>query len=150
MQCRRCAACGASFRPRPQIPAQRFCGQPDCQHERRRRWKRGKRQTDADYRENQARAQRAWSERHREYWREYRREHPRYSERNRQQQRVRNARRGAREGSGVIAKRNASEAIGPEFSGTYVLTPVAEEPIAKRNAWTVKITAISRDLPPRG
>jgi hypothetical protein len=48
----------------------------------------------------------------------------------------------------VIAKRNASEAEAPEFSGTYVLMPVAEELIAKRNAWRVKITAISKDLPP--
>jgi hypothetical protein len=47
----------------------------------------------------------------------------------------------------VIAKGNASEAFSPEFSGTYVLTPVAQEAIAKRNAWTVKITALSRDLP---
>ena len=149
MQCRRCAGCGVSFRPRPQVPEQRFCSQPECQRERRRRWKR-KHQTDADYRDNQARAQRAWSERHREYWREYRRRHPRYSERNRQQQRVRNTRRGVGEETGVIAKRNASEAFGPEFSGTYVLTPVGHEPIAKRNAWTVKITAISSDWPPPG
>jgi hypothetical protein len=145
MQCRQCAACGASFRPCPQISTQRFCGQPDCQRERRRRWKRGKRQTDADYRENQARAQHAWSERHPGYWGEYRRQHPQYTERNRQQQRVRNARRDAQEGSGVIAKGNASEGFGPEFSGTYVLTPVAQEAIAKRNAWTVKITALSRE-----
>lgn len=150
MQCRRCAGCGVSFLPRPQVPEQRFCSQPECQRERRRRWKRRQRQTDADYRDNQARAQRAWSERHREYWREYRRRHPRYSERNRQQQRVRNARRGVREETGVIAKRNASEAFDPEFSGTYVLTPVGQEPIAKRNAWTVKITAISRDWPTAG
>lgn len=145
MQCRRCAACGAGFRPRSQIPEQRFCSQPNCQRARRREWKRRKRQTDVDYRDNQARAQRAWSERHGEYWREYRRRHPKYSERNRQQQRVRNARRGVRGSSGVIAKRNASQAFSPEFSGTYVLTPVAEGLIAKRNAWTVKITALSRD-----
>jgi len=50
----------------------------------------------------------------------------------------------------VIAKRNVSEEFDPEFSGTYVLTPVVDEPIAKRNAWRVKITALSRDLPPRG
>jgi hypothetical protein len=150
MQCRRCAACGASFRPRPQIPEQRFCSQPDCQGERRRRWKRRKGQMDPDYRDNQARAQRAWSERHQGYWREYRRVHPEYRERNRQQQRVRNARRGAPGEAGMIAKRNASEAFGPEFSGTYVLTPVAQEPIAKRNAWRVKITALSRELPPAG
>lgn len=150
MQWRRCAGCGVSFRPRPQVPEQRFCSQPECQRERRRRWKRRKHQTDADYRDNQARAQRAWSERHREYWREYRRRHPRYSERNRQQQRMRNARRGVREETGVIAKRKASQAVGPEFSGTYVLTPVGQEPIAKRNAWKVKITAISKDWPPPG
>ena len=35
----------------------------------------------ADYRENQARAQRAWAQDHREYWREYRRTHPQCSER---------------------------------------------------------------------
>lgn len=140
------------FRPRPQVPEQRFCSQPECQRERRRQWKRRKRQSDADYRDNQARAHRTWRERHREYWREYRRLHPRYSERNRQQQRVRNARRGLQKGTSEIAKRNAWEAGGgPDFSGTYVLTPVMEqEPIAKRNAWTVKVTAISRDWPPPG
>ena len=132
MQCRRCAACGRSFHPCPQIPEQRFCSQADCQRERRRRWKRRQRQTDPDYRDNQARAQRAWSERHSEYWRQYRRQHPQYNERNRQQQRVRNARRGTGENAGVIAKGNVSDAFEPEFSGTYVLTPLAEEPIAKR------------------
>jgi hypothetical protein len=48
----------------------------------------------------------------------------------------------------VIAKRNVSGALDGEFSGTYVLTPVAQEPIAKRNAWRVRITTISRDLTP--
>jgi hypothetical protein len=143
---RRCVWCGARFRPRPQTREQRFCGRLDCQRARRRQWKRHKRRTDADYRDNQARAQRAWNERHREYWREYRRSHPEYRERNRQQQRVRNARRGAPGDSGVIAKRNVSGTFDPEFSGTYVLTPVAQEPIAKRNAWRVKITTLSRDL----
>jgi hypothetical protein len=48
----------------------------------------------------------------------------------------------------VIAKRNVSGALDGEFSGTYVLTPVAQEPIARRNAWRVRITTISRDLTP--
>ena len=81
MQRRRCAACGARFRPRPQIREQRFCSLPDCQRERRRRWKRRKQRTDPDYRDNQARAQRAWCERHRGYCRQYRRRHPQYRER---------------------------------------------------------------------
>jgi hypothetical protein len=150
MRWRRCGACGTRFRLRPQVPKRRFCSQPDCQLERRRLWKRRKRQTDPDYRDNQARAQRAWSKRHREYWREYRRSHPEYRERNRKQQRVRNARRSAAGDSGVIAKRNLSGALDGEFSGTYVLTPVAQEPIAKRNSWRVTITTISRDLRPTG
>jgi hypothetical protein len=148
MQRRRCAACGARFRPRPQIREQRFCSLPDCQRERRRRWKRRKRRTDPDYRDNQARAQRAWCERHRGYWRQYRRRHPQYRERNREQQRLRNGRRGARQTSDVIAKSNASKAPSAEFSGTYVLQPMTDQRIAKGNAWTVKITAISRDIPP--
>lgn len=144
MRYRRCAACGVTFRPCPHIHHQRFCSQPGCQRERRRRWKRKKQHTDADYRDNQARAQRAWHERHRDYWREYRRRHPQYTERNRQQQRSRNARRAGRERGSVIAKRNASEAVSPEFSGTYLLTPLRPEPIAKRNAWTVTSTTISK------
>lgn len=144
MRYRRCAACGGSFHPRAQVPEQRFCSHLNCQRERRRRWKRHKRRTDPDYRENQARAQRAWGERHREYWGEYRRRHPEYSERNRRQQSVRNARRGAARDVGVIAKRNASGGFYPEFSGTYVLTPVVAEAIAKGNAWRVKIIALSR------
>jgi hypothetical protein len=157
----RCAGCGASFRPRPQVPKQHYCSKPECQQERRRRWKQGKRRTDPDYRDNQTRAQRTWSKRHPGYWSEYRRSHPEYRERNRQQQRVRNARRGAPMASdqevpaqerqpiakrnASIAKRNAPESFGPEFSGTYVLTPLEDGRIAKRNAWTVKISAKSKD-----
>lgn len=144
MRCRRCAACGVRFRPRSHIRNQRFCSQPNCQRERRRRWKRQKRRTDPDYRDNQARAQRAWRERHRDYWREYRRRHPQYTERNRQQQRRRNAHRVGRDGAGVIAKRNVSAAAAPEISGTYLLTPVTRQAIAKSNAWTVTITTISK------
>jgi hypothetical protein len=150
MRCHRCAACGGVFRPRPQIREQRYCARASCQRERRRRWKRQKRRTDPDYRDNQARAQRAWSERHRDYWREYRRQHPQYLERNRQQQRVRNARRGARVSASPIAKRNAWEAREPAFPGTYVLTPVGSALIAKGNAWTVTITAASTTCAPTG
>lgn len=152
----KCAACGGSFEPRPQVPEQTYCGKPSCQQERRRRWKQAKQRTDPDYRDNQSRAQRTWSDRHPGYWRGYRSVHPEYSERNRQQQRVRNARRRAAADSGspaqeqgVIAKGNAWIAKGnasePEFSGTYVLTPVEGGAIAKRNAWTVRITAKSKD-----
>ena|GEM_PF-5663431 len=48
---RKCKACGGHFSPRPQNPDQQFCSKPECQRERKRRWQKHKRATDADYRE---------------------------------------------------------------------------------------------------
>ena len=72
----RCAACRRSFRVRAQVRGtQRYCAAPACQRVRRKRWQRTKRHTDPDYRENQARAQEAWRDRHPGYWRTYRATH---------------------------------------------------------------------------
>ena len=139
MESRRCAACGQAFRPRPQIPQQCYCAAPACQRERRRRWQQAKRQSDPDYRDNQARAQRAWRSRHPEYWREYRRTHAQYSERNRTQQRSRDARRRERR----LAKMDASTPVFPVPSGTYRLEPAAPNNLAKMDAWMVEITLLS-------
>lgn len=140
MECRQCLACGDDFRPRTQVREQRYCGKPACQRERRRRWKWNKRHSDEDYRQNQAMAQRAWATAHAGYWRDYRQAHPEYVERNRQLQRDRDRRRAA----GDLAKGNASEPICAVPSGVYRLAPVAAD-LAKRNAWTVKITVLSKD-----
>jgi len=140
MESRRCAACGRHLRPRPQVPQQRYCAAAACQRERRRRWQQAKRRSDPDYRDNQARAQRAWHGRHPEYWREYRRTHPQYCERNRTQQRRRN---GQRQRAGPIAKMDASRPRCPVPSGTYRLSPAAAAGIAKMDAWTVEITLLS-------
>jgi len=104
MESKRCAACGQAFRPRPQVPQQCYCPAPACQRERRRSWQLAKRQSDPDYHDNQARAQRAWRKRNPDYWREYRRTHPQYRDRNRAQQRERNDRRRER----LIAKMDVS------------------------------------------
>jgi hypothetical protein len=56
MESRRCAGCGRAFWLRSQVPGQRYCCEAACQRARRRCWQRGKRQSDADYRENRARA----------------------------------------------------------------------------------------------
>jgi len=139
MESKRCAACGQSFRPRPQVPQQCFCAAPACQRERRRRWRQAKRQSDPDYRDNQARAQRAWSERHPDYWREYRSTHPQYEQRNRTQQHKRDDQRRERR----LAKMAVST---PNFfvpSGTYRLAPMVPGNLAKMNAWTVEITLLS-------
>lgn len=139
MQSRRCAACGELFQPRPQVPEQCYCGKAACQRERRRRWQQAKRQSDSDYRDNDARGQRAWREAHRDYWREYRRGHPQYTERNRMQQRARNARR-----SVLIANEDVST---PDFalaSGIYRLSPAGAAVIANGDAWTVEIAVLSK------
>jgi hypothetical protein len=83
MEERRCAACGKAFRPCPRVRDQEYCGNADCRRCRRRRWQRAKRRSDADYRENQARAQRAWAHNKSAYWRAYRSRHPDYAEENR-------------------------------------------------------------------
>jgi hypothetical protein len=84
---------------------QRYCSALTCQRVRRRRRQQAKRQSDADYRENQARAQRAWVERHRDYWRAYRRTHPQYCESNRLAARRRQRER--RRGGAQFAKMDA-------------------------------------------
>jgi hypothetical protein len=146
MECRQCAACDRAYRPRAQVPHQRYCALAACQRERRRRWQRSKLHNDADYRANQRQAQRVWTEGHGEYWREYRARHPDYTDRNRLEQRQRDrGRRAAR-----LAKMDASTPINPIPSGTYHLLAATAGDLAKKNAWTVKITVISTDYEPGG
>jgi hypothetical protein len=159
METQRCAGCGQRFAPRPQTPTQRFCSSPACQRERRRRWQRERRRHDPDYRENQARAQHQWAAAHPEYWRQYRAEHPEYAARNRAQQRERDQRRrgggaallesAAPQGHAAgaeLAKSDAYASIAPLPTGTYELIRVDPDPgaaLAKKNAWTVEIRALS-------
>jgi hypothetical protein len=139
MECRRCAACEQSFRPRAQVPRQQFCGEAACQRERRRRWQQCKRQGDDDYRANLARAQRAWAAGHGEYWRAWRAAHPEYAERNRAAQRDRDRRRHASR----LAKMDASPPVPGIVSGTYRLAPWTGNDLAKMDACTVELTVIS-------
>src|SRR5260370_23024580 len=141
MEIRRCAAGGHAFRPRPQVPNQRYCSAAACQRERRRRWQREKRESDPDYCENQARAQRAWAQNHSEYWREYRRLHPEYCERNRNaaRQRQRDRRRRAAVAT-EVAKMDASLAGSPVPSGTFPLVSAGAAGVCKRGAGLLDMT----------
>ena len=56
---RHCTCCGKPFEPRPQVPGQAYCSDPDCQRARKRQWQRAKLQSDPDYRSNQRAAQQA-------------------------------------------------------------------------------------------
>lgn len=115
---RRCRCCGKAFRPRPQVPDQKFCSERACQNARKRAWQRERRERDADHRENQRSAHKRWSARNPHYWRQWREGHPEYRERNRQQQTERNARQRAQ---GEVPERGSSQANGA---------------IAKSDVWT--------------
>jgi len=143
---RRYASCGCLFVPRRNVPQQRYCCERACQRTRRRRWQRQKLKADADYRANQAAAQRRWRERHREYWRRYRQTHSEYTERNREQQRDRNRRRrsaGTGPSPPPIANMDAYRSQKPIRSGTYRLVPVSAEGVAKRDAYMVEMHVLS-------
>lgn len=143
---KRCAACGDGFSPCRHVPDQQYCSKPACQRERRRRWQRDKLQQDADYRANQAAAQRRWRARHPDYWRNYRQRHSEYTARNREKQRERNRRRG-RDGTrplpAPIANMDGYEEINRITSGTYRIMPAAGSGIAKMDAYLVEIQVIS-------
>lgn len=64
-----CSSCRRIMPANPRVKNQRYCGQDACQRERKRKWQQAKMATDADYRANQRDAQKAWSERHHDYWR---------------------------------------------------------------------------------
>jgi len=74
----RCIHCGARFIPAPQVPNQAYCSKANCQKERRRQWHKSKLQSDPDYKDNQSRAQKAWSDRNPDYWRQHRQGKPDY------------------------------------------------------------------------
>ena len=90
METKTCNACGCTFTPRHQNPNQSYCANSECQRERRRRWQQQKRRDDADYRDNDVRAAKAWAIENPEYWKQYRDENPAYAERNRNLQQQRN------------------------------------------------------------
>jgi hypothetical protein len=138
MQSKQCAACGAAFRPRPQVPTQCYCAAPACQRERRRRWQQAKRKRDPDYYDNQTRAHRAWRERNPDYSREYRSQHPDYVENNRERQRDRNRERRASR----IARMEVSVPVLALPSGLYHISPVPRPGIAKKMGrfWCIKGT----------
>jgi hypothetical protein len=116
-----------------------YCALPDCQRERRRLWQIAKRRSDPDYLANQARAQKAWSERNPGYWHAYRETNPDYARRNRAQQRARNQRR-------VIAKMDSSTPAAPP-AGIYELRLLHGDPgVAKKDVWVVSL----RVVPPSG
>ena len=133
-----CNACGHPFTPRPQNPNQTYCTDPACQRERRRRWQQKKRRDDADYRDNDARAGKAWAAENPAYWKQYRDANPAYAERNRNLQQSRNQKLRA----SVIANEDASRPHCPPPSGRYRMVRI-ENGVASDDAWIVEIAVLT-------
>jgi hypothetical protein len=134
-----CLCCGGNFTIRPQTPGQEYCSDASCQRERRRLWQKTKRQIDPDYRENQARAQQKWNDRHSGYWAEYRKLHPEYVEANRSRQRLRNLKLVASD----IAKINVMGSAFKLKSGFYLLIDASNPKIAMEDACVVEIILVT-------
>lgn len=139
MKTKFCNCCGKQFRLRPQVPNQAYCSSPGCQRARKRHWQQDKLQNDPAYRGNQRDAQRAWQERHPDYWRGYRDTHPEYAERNRKQQRLKLADRP----TGKIAKMEALALP----SGIYRIKIVAAASSAINGVWLVEIMPVCQQCP---
>jgi hypothetical protein len=146
MEERRCAGCGEVFRPSPRVRDQSYCRKKECRRTRRRLWQRAKRQGDGDYRDNQARAQRAWAGENSAYWQVYRSGHPEYVQADREGAKRRKRERGRRAmgGSGFV-KMDSIGHFSSVPSGTYLLVPQGEERFVKMDSIMVEITLISKE-----
>ncbi len=131
-----CLHCGQEFTPHPRVPLQTYCSAEVCQHARRRLWQAAKRKSDPDYHDNQARAQKAWSERHPEYWVNYRATHPDYTAHNRAAQLPRNGYSRLRE----YVDPGSFRASVDLSSGHYVITQVNWHGIVKMDV--IKILTV--------
>ncbi len=150
MEKRRCASCRKLFHPRAQSPDQKFCPTDACQRERKHRWQKAKRASDADYRDNDARASKQWRSRHPGYWRDYRRKNPRSVIRNRDKQRERDRSRLSKSPPALIdastrhlANEDASNPLSRLETGTYRIIPVTHPHLANEDACLVKIALLS-------
>lgn len=144
MKDKQCVACNQSFKPRPQTPNQSYCSKPSCQKKRKRQWQRNKLKTDPSYKENQSNSQQAWIGRNPDYWRNYRESHPDYVTHNRTMQQKRNAKTRVKK----IANMDVSNPITFLPSGTYQLTLITDDKVAKVDVWTVEITVYSCNCVP--
>ena len=150
MEKRRCACCHKLFHPRAQSPDQKFCSTDACQRERKRRWQKAKRACDADYRDNDALANKQWRSRNPDYWQEYRRKNPQSVIRNRDKQRERDRSRRSKSppapsdaSTRHLANEDASNPLFSLETGTYRIIPVTRPHLANEDAYVVKISLLS-------
>lgn len=144
-----CTHCHLSFIPSRNIQ-QHYCGEQVCQNARKRNWRKHKRRSDGDYRENQQRANKKWQQHRSDYWHQYRESHPNYAQRNREQQRLRDQQRSrkvCKSDAFHLAKSdalpNTKTPLDTVKSGIYRLIPVMRCDLAKSDALTVEISVVT-------
>lgn len=124
MTTKNCACCGQPFLSDPRVKNQTYCSAPECQKERRKKWRQAKMLTDQDYRVNKSDIQRSWLDRNPDYWRNYR--------------------------SRVNSKPKAAS---PEFrpeppiSGIYRIRFMTNTDSAKSDAWIAEISPVCTSCP---
>lgn len=137
----RCVHCGVSFIPAPQVPKQAYCSKINCQKERRRQWHKNKLQSDPDYKENQSRAQKAWSNRNPSYWKEHRKGKNDYENPAAAEQDLSNVEPAI--SSVKMDSLNLSPTLRKALQdGIYRLKVLAEPDGIKMDSWIVKLSSI--------
>ena len=66
-----CQSCGKKFLPWPQIRNQKFCSNPECQRERRRRRQAERRTGNPEQKSSDAQYFQDWSAKNPDYWKQY-------------------------------------------------------------------------------
>ena len=148
-----CKQCNAVF-TKQRNPSQVYCSAPDCQRERKNKWRREKMSDDSDYKSNQQSANKRWHTKNPDYWRDYRASHPDYAQSNREAQRVRDRMVNynvsdhsvdGEAGEGNTSHLAKSDALPHEphiNAGSYWLVAI-DGGLAKSDAFPVKITLIT-------
>jgi hypothetical protein len=127
----RCVNCSALFTQAPQVPNQSYCSKEACQKKRRNEWQKKKRTNDQDYKDNQSRAQKAWSDRNPEYWRLYRKK----------KLNSQNSKTTLQNNYEEISKKNKWIVI---EDGIFSLK-VIDKPNSKMDVWIVEIARVAKD-----
>ena len=147
MQRLRCAHCNDLFTPVPQVPKQTYCSKPKCQKERRKQWQKNRLQSDPDYRDNQSRAQRTWTEKNTDYWRKLRQTETDYGNSGPSEQDFlgREAMDESIKMDSLIGTQNFKRTL---FDGVFRLKVLAEPRNVKMDVWIVELASIHAGYSP--
>lgn len=148
-----CKRCHVVF-TKQRNPGQAYCSAPECQRERKNKWRREKMNADSDYKNNQQMANKRWHIKNPDYWRNYRASHPDYVQSNQEAQRARDRTTdnniayhsmddvAAGGNTSHLAKSDALPSETHINSGSYWLVAI-DDGLAKSDALPVKITLIT-------